>query len=270
VELAEKVVRESMNFTEKEALEEKLIDLVATDLEDLLERLEGRTVRRFDDTELVLRVAGEPLIHLEMTTRERLLSAIANPSLSFILLGLGLIGLYVEFSHPGLILPGVAGVICLLLFGFSTQILPINWVGLLLILAALALFALEVKVTSYGALTAGGVLCLILGGIMLYDTPEIPEMRVPLGLLVAVSIAVGGITALLLGLAVRAHRHKVETGEEGLVGLVGTAVTDLDPTGKVFVRGEYWEARAEENLPSGVEIRVVKVDGLYLQVRRSS
>jgi len=270
VELAEQAVRESMNFTEREALEENLIDVIAADLPDLLGQLEGRSVRRFDGTETVLHLAGQPLIHHEMTSRERFLSTIANPGLSFILLALGALGLYVEFTHPGLVVPGIVGVICLLLFAFSTQILPINWAGLLLMATALGLFALEVKVTSYGALTAGGILCLILGGIMLYDTPEIPEMRIPLGLLISVSVAVGGITVLLLGLAVRAQGNPVTTGHEGLVGSLGTAVTDLQPEGKVFVHGEYWDAVAEDPLASGAEVRVVAVEGLNLRVRRCS
>ena len=270
VELAEQAVRESLNFTEKEALKDNLIDLIAKDLPDLLGQLEGRTVRRFDATEIVLQVAGQPLIHHEMTARERLLSTIANPGLAFMLMGLGALGLYLEFTHPGLILPGVVGVICLLLFAFSTQILPINWAGLLLMAAALGMFALEVKVTSYGALTAGGILCLMLGGVMLYDTPDIPELRIPLGLLISVSVAVGGITVVLLGLAVRAQGSPVATGHEGLVGTLGTAVSDLTPAGKVFVHGEYWNAVADDPLASGDEVRVVAVEGLCLRVRRVS
>lgn len=269
VALAEKVVRESLNLTEKEALEENLIDLTARNVADLVGALEARTVRRFDGTETMLQVADEPLEHIEMTTRERLLSTIANPSLSFLLLSLGVLGLYVEFTHPGLILPGVIGAICLLLFGFSVQILPINWVGLLLILTSLALFALEVKVTSYGALTVGGILCLMLGGLMLYDTPDIPEMRIPLRLLISLSLAVGGITTMLLWLAVRAQTRPVETGGEGLVGEVGTAVTDLQPEGRVFVHGEYWNAVADGPLASGERVRVVRVDRMSLRVERA-
>ncbi len=202
--------------------------------------------------------------------RERFLSTLANPGLSFILLALGALGLYVEFTHPGMVVPGIVGVICLLLFAFSTQILPINWAGLLLMAAALGMFALEVKVTSYGALTAGGILCLMLGGVMLYDTPDIPELRIPLGLLISVSVAVGGITVVLLGLAVRAQGSPVATGHEGLVGTLGTAVSDLTPAGKVFVHGEYWNAVADDPLASGDEVRVVAVEGLCLRVRRVS
>jgi len=271
VELAERVVRESLNFTEREALEAGLIDVTARDLPDLLDQLEGMTLLRFDGSEHDLRIEGEPVIHEVMTGRERLLSAIANPSLAFILLGLGMLGLYVEFTHPGLILPGVVGAIALLLFGFSVQILPINWIGLLLVVCGLALFILEVKVTSYGALTAGGIVCLFLGGLMLYDTPDIPEMRIPIGLLVAVSVATGLISGGLVWLVVRAHGGRIATGSEGLVGKVGTAVTDLGPGGRVFVHGEYWDALADSPLASGEPVRVVRVEeGMRLRVERAS
>ena len=269
VALAEKAVLESLNFTEKEALDGGLIDLIARDVEDLVAQLDGRSIVRFDGTEAILKLAGRPVIRVEMTARERLLSTIANPSLAFILLGIGMLGLYVEFSHPGLILPGVVGAIALLLFGFSMQVLPINWIGLLLLVCGLALFGLEIKVTSYGALTVGGIACLFLGGLMLYDTPDIPELRIPVGILLAVSIAVGSVTAGLVWLIVRVHGARVETGGEGLVGKIGTAVTDLGPGGRVFVHGEYWNARSDAPLPSGERIRVVEVDGMVLQVERA-
>lgn len=269
VEVAERVVRESLNFTEKEAIDEGLIDLIARDRSDLLAQMEGLSIRRFDGTEEVLHLAGAALQHVSMTRREQLLAALANPALSFLLLSIGMLGLYVEFSHPGLVAPGVVGAIALLLFGFSSQVLPINWVGVLFLVAAAGLFILEVKVTSYGALTAGGILCLFLGGLMLYDTPDIPELRVPIGLLAGVSTVVGGIAAALLGLVVRAHRRRVETGEEGLVGKIGTAITDLRPGGRVFVHGETWDAVAAAPLDSGDPVRVVGVEGMTLRVEKA-
>lgn len=270
VELAEKVVRESVNFTETEAADARLIDLVARDLPELLARLDGREIKRFAGETVTLRTDGVPLAEVRMTARERLLAAIANPALAFVLLAVGMVGLYVEFSHPGLILPGVAGAIALLLFGFSTQILPINWVGLLLLGIAIALFVLEVKVASYGALTVGGILCLILGGLMLYDTPDIPGMRIPLSLLVAVSVAVGAITAGLVWLVLRAHGRPVATGGEGLVGEIGTVIADCAPAGRVFVHGEYWNAIADPPVARGERVRVIQVEGLSLRVERSA
>ena len=268
VELAEKAVRESLNFTEQEALREGLIDLIAVSLDELLQELDGRTVLRFDGSESVLEVAGLGMVRTEMTARERILLALANPSLAFMLLALGAAGIYFEATHPGLIVPGVVGAISLLLFGFSAQILPINWMGLLFLVAGLALFALEVKVTSFGVLTVGGIICLFLGGLMLYDTPDIPEMRIPYSLLAAVSLALGGMVTGLLTLALRAHRSRVATGEEGLVGKIGTAVTDLGPSGRVLVHGEYWDAVADAPLGEGEQVRVVQVNGMSLQVER--
>jgi membrane-bound serine protease (ClpP class) len=180
-----------------------------------------------------------------------------------------MVGFWVEFSHPGLILPGVVGAVALLLFGFSTQILPINWVGLLLVVLAVVLFLLEIKITSYGALTAGGIACLILGGLMLYETPDIPELRVPLGLLVAVSFAVGGITVGLLTLVLRAHRRAVTTGAEGLIGEIAVVIEDCAPDGRVFVHGEGWNAVADPPLRRGEGARVVRLDGLRLRIERA-
>jgi len=268
VTLSEKVVRESANLTEREALDQGLVDLIATDLDDLLRQVDGRQVRRFDGELVTLATRGLTVVRMEMTARERLLAAIANPALAFVLLSLGMIGLWVEFSHPGLILPGAVGAVALLLFGFSTQILPVNWVGLLLVVMGVGLFLLEIKITSYGALTAGGIACLILGGLMLYDTPAIPELRVPLALLLAASFAVGGITAGLLRLVVRAHRRSVTTGAEGLIGELAVVLEDCAPAGRVFVHGEAWNAVADPPLRRGEEARVVQRDGLQLRVER--
>jgi membrane-bound serine protease (ClpP class) len=269
VALSERVVRESTNLTEREALDQRLVDLIASDLDDLLRQIDGREVRRFDGRTAMLRTQGVAVVRMEMTARERLLATIANPGLAFVLLSLGMVGFWVEFSHPGLILPGVVGAVALLLFGFSTQILPINWVKLLLVVLAVVLFLLEIKITSYGALTAGGIACLILGGLMLYETPDIPELRVPLGLLVAVSFAVGGITVGLLTLVLRAHRRAVTTGAEGLIGEIAVVIEDCAPDGRVFVHGEGWNAVADPPLRRGEGARVVRLDGLRLRIERA-
>ncbi|MGD8374541.1 MAG: nodulation protein NfeD [Acidobacteriota bacterium] len=269
VDLAERAVRESLNFTETEALDQGLVDLVVDDRDDLLAALDGMEIRRFDGATQVLDLAGTGTTVTEMNWRERFLGTLANPALSFLLLALGGLGLYAEFQHPGMVVPGVVGAIALLLFGFSAQVLPINWVGVLFLAIAGLMFVLEVKVTSYGALTVGGIVCLFLGGLMLYDTPDIPELRVPTGLLAAISVAVGGVVAVLVGLVVRAHRGRVETGEEGLVGEIGTAITDLGPAGRVFVHGEYWDAVSSDPLGVGESVRVVGVEGLRLRVEKA-
>ncbi|OGD26187.1 MAG: serine protease, partial [Candidatus Aminicenantes bacterium RBG_13_63_10] len=253
VRLAEEAVTQSQSYTETEALSGGLIDFVAKDIPELLGRLEGRAVRRFDGREEVLRLAGLEVKMVAMTGRQKFLLTISNPNLAYLLLMIGLLGLYFEFSNPGAILPGVMGGISLLLAVFSFQILPINYVGLILILLAVGLFLLEVKVHSYGLLSAGGVLAMVIGSVMLIDSP-IPELRPGLRFIIPVALAVALIFIFLVWLVVRTHRGRVHTGREGLVGETGTALTDLNPEGRVFAHGEYWRARAEEPIPRGSQI----------------
>jgi membrane-bound serine protease (ClpP class) len=267
--LAEDAVRESLSYTEQEALKGNLIDLVAKDTQEIIDYFDGKRLVRFNGEEEVLDLKNEEIIEIPMTARQKFLITIANPNLAYILLMLGLLGLYFEFSNPGAILPGVLGGIFLLLAIFSFQILPINYVGLLLILLAIGLFILEIKIQSYGILTVGGITAMIIGSIMLIDTP-IPEFRPSLKVIIPVALALSLIFVFLIVIAIRAHMKRVYTGKEGLVGEIGVAKSDIKPEGKVFVHGETWNAEATENIPKGAKVKVLEVkDNLMLRVTKS-
>lgn len=269
IKAAEAAVRESASFTEKEALENGLIDYVARDLNDLLNHFDSRKVRRFSGEETTLQLQGQTLLFIPMSRRQKFLITISNPNLAYLLLMLGLLGLYFEFSNPGAILPGVLGGISLLLAIFAFQILPINYVGLLLILLAIALLILEVKVHSYGLLTVGGIVAMIIGSMMLINSP-LPEMRPSLQLIIPVAVGVSLIFLFLVILVVKAHMQRAFTGKEGLVGEVGVAQTDLNPSGKIFVHGEIWNAEALESIPEGSKVEVVEVlEGLRVRVKKA-
>lgn len=267
--LAEDAVRESLSYTEQEALKGNLIDLVAANTQEIIDYFDGKRIVRFSGEEEVLNLKNEEVIEIPMTARQKFLITIANPNLAYILLMLGLLGLYFEFSNPGAILPGVLGGIFLLLAIFSFQILPINYVGLLLILLAIGLFILEVKIQSYGILTVGGITAMIIGSIMLIDTP-IPEFRPSLKVIIPVALALSLIFIFLIVIAIRAHMKKVYTGKEGLVGEIGVARSDIKPEGKVFVHGEIWDAEATEDIAKGAKVKVLEVkDNLMLRVTKS-
>lgn len=256
--MAEAAVRESSSYTETEALEGKLIDLIAQDVTDIIDFFDGKTIKRFDGKEQMLELRGEQIIEFPMSARQKFLLTISNPNLAYILLMLGLLGLYFEFSNPGAILPGVLGGISLLLAIFSFQILPINYVGLILILLAIGLFILEMKVQSYGILSAGGIIAMVIGSIMLIDAP-IPELRPSLKFIIPVAVGLSLIFLFLIFIAVRALANRVHTGKEGLIGEIGVAQSDLNPRGKVFVHGELWNAEADQEIPKGEEVQVVEV-----------
>lgn len=262
--LAETTIRQASSFTEKEALDQHLIDLIAPTTEKLLEALEGREITRFDGRKETLHLAGAEVVPYGLTLRERVIGAIADPNIGFILLVLGALGLYVEFNSPGLIFPGVAGGILLLMGASSLGVLPLNWVGVSLLLLGGALFVLEAYFTSHGILGAGGAVAMVLGALMLIDGP--PEMRIRLVTALSVTIPFALITMFLLTLAVRARRNKSLMGGEGLLNEIGEARTALAPTGKVFVHGEYWDAVSSAPVEQGGEIRVVAVDGMKLKV----
>jgi len=270
VEMAEKAVVDSKSFTEKEALELKLIDLVANDVDDLLGKLEGREVKRFDGSTVRLKLEGHKTVAVRMDWRQLVLSTIARPEILFLLLLGALAGLGTEISHPGLLFPGILGLLCLILFLFASQIIPINWAGVLLILLAIGLFVAEVKVASYGLLTVSGMVAMVLGAMMLVDSP-LPELRVsPWKLLPAVLVMATG-TTLLVRMVLQAQRRRAVTGAEGMAGLGGVADSDLDPEGWVVVQGERWKARSvEDRVPAGEPIRVVSMEGLRLRVRKGA
>jgi membrane-bound serine protease (ClpP class) len=264
-EMAETAVRQSRSFTDQEALRNGLIDLDVPNERALLSAIDGRAITRFDGSTLVLHTAGAQLETYEPSLRQKMIAAIADPNIALILLVLGALGIYVEFSSPGLVAPGVIGAILVLLGLSALAVLPINWLGVALLLLALTLFALEAKFTSHGILGIGGAIAMFLGAVMLVNSP-FPEMRVHWQTALALTLPFSIITALLISLAVRARRNKVETGREGMVGEIGTAVTELAPAGKVFVHGEYWDAIAIQPVQAGASVRVSALEGLVLQV----
>jgi membrane-bound serine protease (ClpP class) len=263
-QLAETAIREAKAFTDKEALDQKLIELIAKDERDLFQQLDGREITRWDGRKQVLRVAGATVVDSNQTVRERIMSHLADPNIGFILLMLGALGIYVEFSSPGLIFPGVAGAILALLGLSSLAILPINWVGVTLLLLAVTLFVLEAKFTSHGVLGIGGTVSMVLGALLLVNGP--PEMRIHLSTALAVAVPFALITMFLVSIVIRARRNKVLTGDTGMIGEIGVARTALEPEGQVLVRGEYWDAVAPSTIPAGARVRVKSVAGLKLLV----
>jgi membrane-bound serine protease (ClpP class) len=264
-ELAEKAVVESRSFTEREALDAKLIDLIARDETALLHDLDGREIARFDGSHTVLHTAGAMRERYHTTLSQKLQLALSDPNIALALLVLGILGLYVEFQAPGLIFAGVGGGICLLLGLASFTILPVSWAGVSLLLLALVLFLLEVKITSHGVLGVGGVIAMFLGALLLFEGP-IPEMRVRVSVALGLVLPFALIVLVLVGLMVRARRMPVATGAGTMVGLAGVALTALNPEGLVQVRGEIWKATASAALPEGAAVRVTAIEGLMLSV----
>jgi membrane-bound serine protease (ClpP class) len=265
VELAESAVRESKSFTEQEALDKKLIDYVASDEQDLFRQLSAKPIKRFNGTAVTLNLPGQPIRDYPMTLKQRILAYILDPDILYVILAIGALCLYFEFNHPGAVVPGTIGVIFLLLAAFAMHLLPIRYAALAMILVAFALFAAEAKLASHGVLTTGGIVLMTLGALMLVDSP-IPEMRVHFLTALAVSVPLGLITAFLMGIALRARRNKITTGEQGLVGEIGIAQTALAPSGKIFVHGELWDAVSPINISAGEQVVVRRVDGLVLRV----
>jgi membrane-bound serine protease (ClpP class) len=265
VEAAEGAVRESKAFTEQEALTQKLIDYVAGSDEDLFRQMEGKPIKRFDGQIITLNLTGQAIRGYDMTLKERILDYLMDPDVAFVLLAIGLLALYVEFNHPGAVVPGTVGVVFILLAAFALNLLPVRFAALALIAGSFALFALEAKFATHGVLTTGGIVLLTLGGLLLVDAP-IPEMRVHLLTALAVSAPLGLITAFLMTIALRARRNKVVTGAQGLVGEVGIAQSVLAPLGKVFVHGEIWNATSSTPVMAGSKVVVQKVSGLQLEV----
>jgi len=263
-QVAETAVREAKAFTEKEMLDQHLIELIASDQQQLFQQLDGREITRWDGRKQVLHTSGATVVEAQRTLRERLMAAIADPNIGFILLVVGALGIYVEFSSPGLIFPGIAGAILLLLGLSSLSILPINWVGVALLVLSVSLFVLEAKFTSHGILGLGGTLSMILGALLLINGP--PEVRIHLITALAVAIPFAAITMFLVSIVIRARRNKVVTGAGGMIGEIGVSRTALEPEGQVLVRGEYWDAVASANLPAGARVRVTKVAGIKLLV----
>lgn len=263
--LAETAVRESKSFTEREALDQHLVDLVAPSEAELLTELDGRTITRFDGAKITLHTTGASTEVYQPTLRQRIIAAVADPNIALVLLVLGALGIYVEFSSPGLIAPGVVGAIFVLLGLSALSVLPINWLGAALLVLAFTLFVLEANFTSHGILGIGGAVAMVLGAVILVNGP-IPEMRIHWSTAIGLALPFSAITILLLSLVVRARHNKVVTGAEGMVGITGSAITELAPEGKVFVHGEYWDAVAAQPVPPGAPVRVTAIEKLKLTV----
>ena len=268
VQLAAEAVLQSRAFTDRESLDARppLIDLIAKDLDDVLMQLDGRTIKRFDGRSTTVHIKDAEVRRVEMTRRQRFLSAIAHPQVSYILMTLGLLGLTVELWNPGLIAPGVIGGLCLLLAFFAFQILPVNMAGLLLVIFGIALLVLELKVPSFGVLGVGGAVSLILGSVMMTDV--VPGVRVGLDVILPAAIGFALVFLFLGRLALRAQLRPPVTGAQALVGQFARVRTPLLPSepGLVDMRGEIWRAISLVPLPPGHSVRVARVDGLTLTV----
>ena len=262
----EKAIRQSVSITAGDALKLKVIDVLADNLEDLLAKINGRQVMVAGKS-VVLHTVGVPVREIPEGLRFRVLKYIADPNIAYILMMIGLAGLYFELAHPGVVFPGVIGAICLLLAFFAFQTLPINWIGILLILLAFVFFILEFKITSYGLLSLAGVASLFLGALMLFRGEE-PGVSVSWGVLVPTVLTVSLFFIAVAGIVFRSHLRRSMTGAAGMVGERGVAHTELKPEGQVFVHGEYWHAVSQEPIAAGEPIEVVQVIDLKLLVRR--
>jgi membrane-bound serine protease (ClpP class) len=263
---AERIVRDGASTAAGEALQLKVIDLIADSRADLLKQLDGRRYLR-DGKEHRLELSGaEPVVH-EMSWARRILNAVSDPTVAYLLMMLGILGIFFEISQPGVVLPGAVGALAILLALFAFQALPVNYVGVLLILLALVLFILEIKVTSYGMLSVGAIIALTMGSLMLIDSPD-PVMRISLSVIIATVASCAGFILFCLWFVTRSQRRRVVTGQEGLVGEHGRAITAVYEGGQVFVHGEYWDAYTDEPIEGGAEIEVVEVgEQMRLQVR---
>ncbi len=268
-ELAEKAVRESRSYTAEECLKSGLIDLVAADRAGLIARLQGKTVTLAGGRAITLDLRGEKVVPLPMSERQKFLRTITNPNLAYFLLIFGLIGLFIEFTHPGGVVPGILGGISLLLAFLAFQVLPINYVGLLLILLSIGFFIAEIKVQGFGMLGVGGIVSFVLGSVMLINSP-IPEMRPAMPMIITFAACFAVIFLFLTWKVFQAMKRRRETGAEGIIGETGMAKTDIDNRqGKVFVHGEWWNAVSEGLIPAGTRVRVEAVENLLLKVKKS-
>ena len=273
VEWAEKAVRESVSITDVEALQKKVIDLIASDVQDLLQKAEDRKVEVGNTkTTLTFKAAQNAagmfrVVTLEMRLKHKVLNILADPNIAYLLMMAGILGLYVEFSHPGLLFPGLTGGICLLLALTAFQVLPINYSGLLLILLGLGLLVAELFLPSFGILGVSGIVSFVLGSLFLFDTPD-AELAVDRGIIVTAALCASAFMLFIGTLAVRTWRQQPVSGPEGLIGEIGEVRVRLAPRGKVWMHGEYWNAESDEEIEVGQKVRVVSMNHLVLRVRR--
>jgi membrane-bound serine protease (ClpP class) len=269
VEWAVDAVRNSVAITAEEALELGVIDLVAENRSDLLSQIEGRTVK-VEDREVVLALASSTPVDVEMTLVQSIFNFLADPNIAVILFAVGALGLYMEFQNPGLIVPGSVGLVCLVLAGFAFQILPFSWIGLLLIIVGIALLIAEIFVVSFGLLFAAGLTCFLIGGTMVFERPEVSDLTVSFWeVLVPIAGALSLVGALIAYSLGRTFFVEQTAGMDEMVGLIGRSETAINPRGKVFVRGEYWNVVADHPIDAGVPVEVLAVENLTLRVRKA-
>lgn len=266
VETAGRMVRNSISLTADKALEAGVIDFIAADRAELLRKLDGKNVRRGESVS-ALRLADAAVERHAMSTREKILDTISNPNIAYILMMIGFLGLFFELSNPGVILPGVIGGIALILAFFAFQTLPVNYAGVLLIILAMVLFIAEITIVSHGMLTVGGMVSMVLGSLMLFESPE-PFFRVSWSVILTMVFMVTGFALFVIRKAVSAHRRKPSSGREGLIGEKGVADSDIMPEGKVFVRGEYWDAWSDVPIVRGEKIVVIDLEGMKVKVTK--
>jgi membrane-bound serine protease (ClpP class) len=261
-EWVEKAIRESVSITADVAVKQNVVDLVATDMDDLLTLLDGREIM-LDKGKLTLQTKDLKIVYVTPGWRDKILNTISNPNIAYILMMIGLAGLYFELSHPGAILPGVVGAISLILAFFSFQTLPVNYAGLLLIALAIIFFIAEIKVTSYGLLSLAGLISLTLGSIMLFE-----NVGVSLRLMMPTIVLIGGFFVGIAFLAFRAYRRTPKGGRDGLIGESGVVKEKIDPEGLIFAHGEYWRATSNEIVEEGEKVRIIGLRGLKLIVEK--
>jgi membrane-bound serine protease (ClpP class) len=267
IEWAEDAVRQSVSQTENEALDKNVIDFIASDLKDLLKHAHGRTVYLANGTEKTLALNDTYIVINPMSVRQKILMAISHPNIAYILMMLGFYGLLFEVTHPGIGFPGVAGAICLILAFFSLSMLPLNYAGLLLIGLALLLFIAEANIVSYGLLSLGGLICMFLGSLLLIET-EYNFMRISLSVMLPFIAITAALTIVCVGAILRVHTKKSLVGNEGMIGQIGTAETDINPFGTIFIHGEIWQARSKSPIKKGERVRVCSLKNLELTVEK--
>ena len=268
VEWAEEAVRKSDSITSSEALELNVIDIIEPDLPALLASINGWEVK-VSDGERTLLTKDAPVRNVGMTAKQKFIDIISTPDIAFLLLSLGSLGLLLEFYNPGLIFPGVAGVVCLLMGFVSFQVLPFNYAGIALLAVGIALFIAEVYVTGFGLFVLGGLVSFALGALLLFDTPE-SDVRVGFDVVIASTLAFGLFFAYVIFYLIKAQRLTPQLGFEGLMGEAGDAVSDIHESGKVYVNGEYWDAVSDEPIAKGERVRVVEsLEGFRLKVKKA-
>jgi len=267
---AEDAVRKSLSITESEAMKEGVIDLIAISIQDLLEKTDGKEIS-LASGEKILRTRNAEIINLDMSFRQKILALLSDPNIAYILLMIGIYGIFFELYNPGAIFPGVVGAICLILAFYSLHTLPVNYAGLALIILAIILFIVEIKVTSYGLLTIGGIISLILGSIMLIDVKSTLEVfRISWQVILAIVILTTAFFIFAISFGIKAQTRKPTTGIEGMIGETGEAISDMEPTGQIKVHGELWNAESMEGpVNKGTKVVVTGISNLKLIVRKS-